>query len=44
LQRLKDDTRIAPERRTEVLKEVDGPIMDISTVRSSSDHAFVRAY
>ncbi|GFG06808.1 probable nucleoporin C890.06 [Aspergillus udagawae] len=32
LQRLKDDTRIAPERRTEVLKEVDGPIMDISTL------------
>lgn len=44
LQRLKDDTRIAPERRTEVLKEVDGPIMDISTVRSSPNHAFVRAY
>lgn len=32
LQRLKDDTRIAPERKTEVLRDVDGPVMDISTV------------
>lgn len=32
LQRLKDDRRIAPERKPEVLKDVDGPIMDISTV------------
>lgn len=33
LQRLKDDTRIAPERKAEVLRDVDGPVMDISTVR-----------
>lgn len=32
LQRLKDDDRIAPERKNEVLQDVDGPIMDISTV------------
>lgn len=32
LQRLKQDPRIAPERKAEVIKEVDGPIMDISTV------------
>jgi nuclear pore complex protein Nup155 len=32
LQRLKDDERIADERKVEVLKDVDGPIMDISTV------------
>ena len=32
LQRLKDDERIPPERKPEVLKEVDGPIMDLSTV------------
>lgn len=30
LQRLKDDKRLAPERRTQVLADVDGPIMDIS--------------
>jgi nuclear pore complex protein Nup155 len=34
LQRLKDDVRIVAERKAEVLKEVDGPIMDISTVSS----------
>jgi nuclear pore complex protein Nup155 len=34
LQRLKDDDRIAPERKAEVLQDVDGPVMDISTVRS----------
>jgi len=34
LQRLKDDVRIVPERKAEVLAEVDGPIMDISTVSS----------
>lgn len=33
LQRLKDDSRIAPERKAEVLRDVDGPVMDISTVR-----------
>ena len=32
LQRLKDDTRIAPERKNDVLRDVDGPVMDISTV------------
>ncbi|KAF7588757.1 hypothetical protein BBP40_005253 [Aspergillus hancockii] len=32
LQRLKDDRRLAPERRTQVLVDVDGPIMDISTL------------
>lgn len=32
LQRLKDDDRIAPERKNEVLQDVDGPVMDISTV------------
>ncbi|KAE8354090.1 Non-repetitive/WGA-negative nucleoporin C-terminal-domain-containing protein [Aspergillus coremiiformis] len=32
LQRLKDDRRLAPERRTQVLADVDGPIMDISTL------------
>jgi nuclear pore complex protein Nup155 len=32
LQRLKDDERIAPERKTEVLRDVDGPVLDISTV------------
>ncbi|PYH30957.1 putative non-repetitive nucleoporin [Aspergillus neoniger CBS 115656] len=32
LQRLKDDRRLAPERRAEVLKDVDGPIKDISTL------------
>ena len=32
LQRLKDDKRLTPERRTQVLADVDGPIMDISTV------------
>lgn len=35
LQRLKEDTRIAPERKTEVLRDVDGPILDISTVRQT---------
>lgn len=34
LQRLKDDDRIAPERKPEVLREVDGPVLDISTVCS----------
>lgn len=34
LQRLKDDDRIAPERKAEVLRDVDGPVMDISTVCS----------
>lgn len=33
LQRLKDDKRIAPDRKPSVLSDVDGPIMDISTVR-----------
>ncbi|GAB1203650.1 hypothetical protein APSETT445_002287 [Aspergillus pseudonomiae] len=32
LQRLKDDKRLTPERRTQVLADVDGPIMDISTL------------
>lgn len=32
LQRLKDDERIAPERKAEVLRDVDGPVSDISTV------------
>ncbi|KAJ9256480.1 hypothetical protein DTO207G8_2483 [Paecilomyces variotii] len=32
LQRLKQDPRIASERKAEVIKEVDGPIMDISTI------------
>jgi nuclear pore complex protein Nup155 len=32
LQRLKDDERINPERKADVLREVDGPVMDISTV------------
>lgn len=32
LQRLKDDTRIAPERKNDVLRDVDGPVMDISTL------------
>ncbi|KAL1999413.1 hypothetical protein VTN02DRAFT_4543 [Thermoascus thermophilus] len=32
LQRLKEDSRIAPERKVEVVQEVDGPIMDLSTV------------
>ncbi|OKO89592.1 Nucleoporin NUP170 [Penicillium subrubescens] len=32
LQRLKDDERIAPERKSEVLREVDGPVLDISTL------------
>ncbi|KAJ5610000.1 hypothetical protein N7510_006719 [Penicillium lagena] len=32
LQRLKDDDRIAPERKAEVLRDVDGPVMDISTL------------
>ncbi|KAJ5577531.1 uncharacterized protein N7459_006495 [Penicillium hispanicum] len=31
LQRLKDDERIPAERKPEVLKEVDGPAMDLST-------------
>ncbi|KAE8146954.1 Non-repetitive/WGA-negative nucleoporin C-terminal-domain-containing protein [Aspergillus avenaceus] len=30
LQRLKDDKRITPDRRMQVLAEVDGPIMDVS--------------
>ncbi|KAJ5080892.1 hypothetical protein N7456_013602 [Penicillium angulare] len=30
LQRLKDDDRIAPERRAQVLGDVDGPVQDIS--------------
>ncbi|KAJ6096914.1 hypothetical protein N7486_007660 [Penicillium sp. IBT 16267x] len=32
LQRLKDDDRISPERKAEVLRDVDGPVMDISTL------------
>ena len=32
LQRLKDDSRIAPDRKAEVLDEVDGPVMDLSSV------------
>jgi nuclear pore complex protein Nup155 len=32
LQRLKDDERINPDRKADVLREVDGPVMDISTV------------
>jgi nuclear pore complex protein Nup155 len=32
LQRLKDDKRIVPERRAQVLSDVDGPIKDVSTV------------
>nr|KMM69011.1 nucleoporin Nup157/170 [Coccidioides posadasii RMSCC 3488] len=32
LQRLKDDTRIAAERKDEVLKEVGGEIMELSTL------------
>ncbi|KAJ6021530.1 hypothetical protein N7540_007034 [Penicillium herquei] len=32
LQRLKDDDRITSERKGEVLRDVDGPIMDISTL------------
>jgi nuclear pore complex protein Nup155 len=38
LQRLKDDRRLAPERRTQVLSDVDGPIMDISTVGVHRPH------
>lgn len=40
LQRLKDDSRIAPERKAEVLRDVDGPVMDISTVRPFPDIPF----
>ena len=36
LQRLKDDDRIASDRKAEVLRNVDGPVMDISTVSSAS--------
>ena len=36
LQRLKDDRRIAADRKPSVLSDVDGPIMDISTVRDLS--------
>ncbi|KAL4892414.1 Non-repetitive/WGA-negative nucleoporin C-terminal-domain-containing protein [Aspergillus ambiguus] len=32
LQRLKDDKRIVPERRAQVLGDVDGPIKDVSTL------------
>ncbi|KAJ5641781.1 hypothetical protein N7490_005781 [Penicillium lividum] len=32
LQRLKDDDRITPDRKNEVLQDVDGPVMDISTL------------
>lgn len=32
LQRLQDDERILAERKPEILREVDGPVMDISTV------------
>ncbi|RAL07213.1 putative non-repetitive nucleoporin [Aspergillus homomorphus CBS 101889] len=32
LQRFKDDPRVAPERRREVLKDLDGPIQDVSTL------------
>ncbi|KAJ5095060.1 non-repetitive nucleoporin [Penicillium argentinense] len=32
LHRLKEDKRIAPERKGEVLQDVDGPVMDISTL------------
>ncbi|KAJ5320589.1 hypothetical protein N7508_000872 [Penicillium antarcticum] len=32
LQRLKDDERINPDRKADVLREVDGPVMDISTL------------
>ncbi|KAE8330080.1 Non-repetitive/WGA-negative nucleoporin C-terminal-domain-containing protein [Aspergillus sergii] len=32
LQRLKDDKRLTSERRSQVLADVDGPIMDISTL------------
>ncbi|EAU32876.1 conserved hypothetical protein [Aspergillus terreus NIH2624] len=32
LQRLKDDKRIVPERRAQVLSDVDGPIKDVSTL------------
>ncbi|KAJ5953532.1 nucleoporin [Penicillium verhagenii] len=32
LQRLKDDERISLDRRNEVLADVDGPVMDISTL------------
>lgn len=35
LQRLKDDERILPERKPEILREVDGPVMDISTVSTN---------
>jgi nuclear pore complex protein Nup155 len=46
LQRLKDDTRIAGDRKAEVLQDVDGPVMDISTVSNnptstSPDHSLV---
>ncbi|KAJ5081329.1 nucleoporin NUP170 [Penicillium alfredii] len=32
LQRLKDDERITSERKAEVIRDVDGPVMDISTL------------
>ncbi|PTU17893.1 hypothetical protein P175DRAFT_0445042 [Aspergillus ochraceoroseus IBT 24754] len=32
LQRLKDDQRIEPNQKAEILKEVDGPILDITTI------------
>jgi len=32
LQRLKDDSRLSAERRTEVLHQIDGPILDITTL------------
>lgn len=41
LQRLKDDTRIAGDRKAEVLKDVDGPVMDISTVSNTPTRSCV---
>lgn len=41
LQRLKEDKRIAPDRKPDVLQDVDGPIMDISTVRYLPGHGLI---
>jgi nuclear pore complex protein Nup155 len=32
LQRLKDDTRLDPDAKARAVEEVDGPIMEVSTV------------
>ena len=36
LQRLKEDTRISADRKDAVLKEVDGQILDLTTVRRNN--------